>query len=458
MNSCLRISPKTDLTVWQQTFFLRGGNVPKIPPPGAQGYAGFLSAKSPTVVLPRGMNAPQELLKNMTGVSALLNVIRGEVFSTCRLPAGTDKAAWKAGGLMIESRKYRCYIRIYQMIVTFWIIFSTILTTYSESNTYPCLPVDEAVWNCPTGNNSGFLVEIIEYTSIHIKCQNYPQWPPFYLFNLFLKEHIKSMDISECGLPMNSSISEISSTFNGQNIYELQLHNWSGAIVRNHLKGFPNLQRFTLSSSNLTNLSTDIFADVPYLFLLYLKHNKACLPVGIFNNTPDLQILVLSGSMMNHLEPGIFDPLTKLRSLSLQINNFTDKQLKPGLFYNLTSLTSLEMSSSNLITLPENIFAKLESLTWLYVRDIRLNHNSWSTIPEDLFWGLISLDYIDLAKNYFETLPKRIFEGLQQLSYLSLNSNKLIRLPSRIFSDATNLRLLNLSENCLTSISRVSRN
>ncbi|XP_076396856.1 uncharacterized protein LOC105663407 isoform X2 [Megachile rotundata] len=388
------------------------------------------------------------------------------------------------------------------MIVTFWIIFSTILTTYSESNTYPCLPVDEAVWNCPTGNNSGFLVEIIEYTSIHIKCQNYPQWPPFYLFNLFLKEHIKSMDISECGLPMNSSISEISSTFNGQNIYELQLHNWSGAIVRNHLKGFPNLQRFTLSSSNLTNLSTDLFADVPYLFLLYLKHNKACLPVGIFNNTPDLQILVLSGSMMNHLEPGIFDPLTKLRSLSLQINNFTDKQLKPGLFYNLTSLTSLEMSSSNLITLPENIFAKLESLTWLTLSNnsfisfpegilkhnshlmtidlshntrkislprkffanlirmkaIRLNHNGWSTIPEDLFWGLISLDYIDLAKNYFETLPKRIFEGLQQLSYLSLNSNKLIRLPSRIFSDATNLRLLNLSENCLTSISRVSRN
>nr|XP_012152442.1 PREDICTED: carboxypeptidase N subunit 2-like isoform X1 [Megachile rotundata]XP_012152443.1 PREDICTED: carboxypeptidase N subunit 2-like isoform X1 [Megachile rotundata] len=383
------------------------------------------------------------------------------------------------------------------MLGTFWIIFPIILTTYSESNALPCQPVRKAVWNCPIGNNSGFLVEIIEYTSIHIKCQNYPQWPPFYLFNLFLKEHIKSMDISECGLPMNSSISEISSTFNGENIYELQLHNWSGAIVRNHLKGFPNLQRFTLSSSNLTNLSTDIFADVPYLFLLYLKHNKACLPVGIFNNTPDLQILVLSGSMMNHLEPGIFDPLTKLRSLSLQINNFTDKQLKPGLFYNLTSLTSLEMSSSNLITLPENIFAKLESLTWLtlsnnsfisfpegilkqnshlmtidlshntrnislpqkffgnliHVKAIGLNHNGWSTIPEDLFWGLMSLDYIDLEKNYFEMLPKRIFEGLQQLSYLKLNSNRLITLPDRIFSDATNLRLLNLSENCLTSIS-----
>ncbi|XP_076396662.1 uncharacterized protein LOC105663427 [Megachile rotundata] len=384
------------------------------------------------------------------------------------------------------------------MIVTFWIIFSVIPTTYSESNAFSCLPVDETVWNCPTGNNSDFLVEIIKYTKIHIKCQNYPQWPPSDLFNLFLKEHIKFMEISECGLPMNSSISEISSTFNGENIYELQLHNWSGSIVRNHLKGFPNLKHFALLSSDLTNLSTDLFADVPHLFLLYLKYNKASLPLGIFNNTPKLQTLFLSGSTINHLEPSIFDPLTKLNSLSLRINNFTDKQLKPGIFDNLASLTYLELSSSNLITLPENIFAKLESLRWLTLRNnsfmsfpegilkhnshlmsidlshntrkislpqnffanltrvktISLNHNGGSTIPEDLFWGLISLDYIDLKKNYFETLPKRIFEGQQHLSSLALNSNRLITLPDRIFSDTTNLWYLNLSENCLTSISR----
>ncbi|XP_076396670.1 uncharacterized protein LOC105663905 isoform X4 [Megachile rotundata] len=395
-------------------------------------------------------------------------------------------------------RKYRFYIKIYQMIGTFWIIFPIILTAYSESNAFPCLPVRKEVWNCPTGNNSAFRVDITAYTKIHIKCQNYPQWPPFYLFNLFLKEHIRWMKISECGLQMNSSISEISSTFNGKDIYYLQLHNWSGAIVRNHLKRFPNLKHFVLLSSDLTNLSTDLFADVPYLSQLSLEHNKACLPLGIFNNTRNLRRLHLSGSMMNHLEPGIFDPLTKLRVLSLRINNFTDKELKPGIFDNLASLTRLELNSSNLITLPENIFAKLESLTWLTlsnnsfisfpkgilkhnshlmtidlshntrnislpqkffanlirVRDIRLNHNSWSTIPEDLFWGLISLDYIDLEKNYFETLPKRIFERLQQLSYLSLNSNRLITLPDRIFSDTTNLRHLNLSENCLTSISR----
>nr|XP_012151338.1 PREDICTED: carboxypeptidase N subunit 2-like isoform X2 [Megachile rotundata] len=364
-------------------------------------------------------------------------------------------------------RKYRFYIKIYQMIGTFWIIFPIILTAYSESNAFPCLPVRKEVWNCPTGNNSAFRVDITAYTKIHIKCQNYPQWPPFYLFNLFLKEHIRWMKISECGLQMNSSISEISSTFNGKDIYYLQLHNWSGAIVRNHLKRFPNLKHFVLLSSDLTNLSTDLFADVPYLSQLSLEHNKACLPLGIFNNTRNLRRLHLSGSMMNHLEPGIFDPLTKLRVLSLRINNFTDKELKPGIFDNLASLTRLELNSKGIlkhnshlmtidlshntrnISLPQKFFANL-----IRVRDIRLNHNSWSTIPEDLFWGLISLDYIDLEKNYFETLPKRIFERLQQLSYLSLNSNRLITLPDRIFSDTTNLRHLNLSENCLTSISR----
>ncbi|XP_076396657.1 uncharacterized protein LOC143265902 isoform X2 [Megachile rotundata] len=394
-------------------------------------------------------------------------------------------------------RKYRYYIRIYQMIGTFGIIFSIILTVYSESYAFSCLPVDEGVWNCPTGNNSGFLVKTIG-NNIHIKCQNYPQWPPFYLFNLFLKEHLKVMEISECGLPMNSSISELSSKFNGKNIYNLQLHNWSGAIVRNHLTEFPNLQRFTLSTKDLTNLSTDLFAGVPYLSQFSLKHHKAYLPLGFFNNTRKLRRLHLSGSMMNHLEPGIFDPLTELRVLSWRINNFTDKQLNPGIFDNLASLTRLELKSSNLNTLPENIFAKLGSLQWLVLRNnsfisfpegilkhnsyllgidlshntrnislpqkffanlihvkaIGLNHNGWSTIPEDLFWGLISLDYIDLKNNYFETLPKRLFEGLQKLYYVKLNSNRLIILPDRIFSDTIKLRFLNLSDNCLTSISR----
>ncbi|XP_076396714.1 uncharacterized protein LOC143265922 [Megachile rotundata] len=376
------------------------------------------------------------------------------------------------------------------MIGTFWIIFPIIFTAYSESKPFPCLRVGEAVWNCPTGNNSGFLMDITKYTRIHIKCQNYLQWLPSYLFSLFLKRYITSMDISECGLPMNSSISEISSTFNGENIYELQLHNVNGAIVRNHLKGFPNLQRFTLSSSDLINLSTDLFADVPYLSQFSLEHNKACLPLGFFNNTRKIQRLHLSGSMMNYLEPGIFDPLTKLRVLILRINSFTDKQLKPGIFDNLASLTHLELSSSNLITLPENIFAKLGSLTWLTLRNnsfmsfpegilkhnfnlttIDLSHNTreiflfqnffansnpsgLSTIPEDLFWGLISFISINLEENYIKTLPERIFEGLQQLSFLSLNSNRLITLPERIFSDMINLRHLKLSGNRLTSISR----
>ncbi|KOC59528.1 Protein toll [Habropoda laboriosa] len=303
-----------------------------------------------------------------------------------------------------------------------------------------------------------------------------------------------------CNLPTNSSLGEIAYNLGARNVKKLifqSFGNLSTTLTRKHLQDFPGLQRLILSSNSLTNLSSDLFADLPNLAWLDLRENNVRLSPGIFDNVPELEVLELGNNMMEDVELGTFDPLTKLQFLNLWRNKFT--KLESGMFHKLASLHSLDLNSNELTTLPEDVFAKLEELEALNLfwnnfsslpegllrhnvnlknvnmygnkrnmtelprglfanltnlEAVQLKSNGLIRVPSDLFRGSVSLKNVSLARNYIESLPKDLFKDLINLSMLDLHLNELTSLPDEVFSYLNRLVKLNLSKNHLTSISR----
>lgn len=354
--------------------------------------------------------------------------------------------------------------------------------------------------HCPMNERSSFVVTVQQHDFIQTQCHNSPQWDSFNISELTSTDDIKNVFFQLCTLPTSLTLGEIVKKFGVRDVQKLVFQSFddvSGTLSRKHLQGFPNLERLILSSNGLTNLSSDLFADLPQLVWLDLRENRVRLSPGIFNYTPNLEVLELGNNMMENVEPRIFDPLKKLRLLNLWQNKFTT--IKPGTFDELETLNSLDLNGNELATLPRDIFAKLVNLEalnlfWnnfsslpegllqhnvnlrtvnLYsnrrnmtrlpnglfanlteLRTVELRSNGLKEVPADLFRGCLSLTNVSLQRNYIESLPEDLFKDLKNLSMLLLNFNELTSLPDEIFFDLSQLVKLDLSKNHLTSISR----
>ncbi|XP_031848594.1 toll like receptor [Nomia melanderi] len=394
------------------------------------------------------------------------------------------------------------------MIGHWWVVLLVIIITCNgfdiqcpaqSCSCYPSHSSDTEI-HCPTGNDSAFIVNVQPYKYIQIQCHNSPQWSDFHVSNLFSAHNLESFFFRMCKLPTDMSLGEIVRKVGAKDVQKLIFQyfgNLNMNLTREHLTGFPKLQRLILSSNNSTNLSSDLFADMPDLTWLDLRENNVHLPAGFFKDAPNLEVLELGRNMITSIEPGLFDDLTKLRLLNLWQNKLME--IKSGTFDKLVSLKSLDINSNELTTLPKNVFEKLKNLEVLNLfgnnftslpgdlfqhnrklrtvimygnkknmttlpsglfsnltelKLVQLRSNGLITVPENLFWGSISMNNISLERNYFESLPENLFKGLINLSTLELSFNELTSLPDQIFVDLKNLIKLDLSKNHIASISR----
>ena len=85
--------------------------------------------------------------------------------------------------------------------------------------------------------------------------------------------------------------------------------------------------------------------------------------------------------------------------------------LQSGDFSGLTGLRDLFLQHNVLTSLPEDVFSDLSSLLWL-----RLDQNALTALPEDVFSGLSSLGALWLHHNMLMSLPVGLFRDLQSLS------------------------------------------
>ena len=114
----------------------------------------------------------------------------------------------------------------------------------------------------------------------------------------------------------------------------------------------------------------------------------------------------------------------------------------------LSGITGLlNLAAKGLTSLQEDDFDGLSSLEQLY-----LNNNSLRSLDNDIFDGLSSLDQLILFGNSLSSLDGDIFDGLSLLKTLWLNNNSLRSLDNDIFDGLSSLDQLILFGNSLSSL------
>ena len=113
----------------------------------------------------------------------------------------------------------------------------------------------------------------------------------------------------------------------------------------------------------------------------------------------------------------------------------------------LTGVTKLDIWGAGITTLRENDFSGLSSLEFL-----ALDNNSLRSLPEGVFSELGSLKRLWLWDNFLEALPESVFQGLDSLQRLLLDGNGLHSLPEGVFRGLNNLDALWLQDNSLSSL------
>lgn len=136
--------------------------------------------------------------------------------------------------------------------------------------------------------------------------------------------------------------------------------------------------------------------------------------------------------------------VSTLRLVSCQVGETLNKTLFEG----LDSLKRLTVTGSKeLSTIPEDTFENLTS-----IETLELNNNGLKELPEKVFWPLTNVTSIQLGGNGMERLHSSQFMGLNDLVSLFLYKNRLKELPEGVFSNLTSLRNLDLLQNELTNI------
>ncbi|CAG9862901.1 unnamed protein product [Phyllotreta striolata] len=100
-----------------------------------------------------------------------------------------------------------------------------------------------------------------------------------------------------------------------------------------------------------------------------------------------------------------------------------------------------DLSDKKLVTLPKNV------LDMVNLKMLVLEGNFLTRLPEDLFWRLPNLQWLDLRNNLLEAIPTSI--GFhEKLENLLLTNNSLERLPNEL-GTVPNLKSLQVTENPL---------
>ncbi len=214
------------------------------------------------------------------------------------------------------------------------------------------------------------------------------------------------------------------------------------------------LQTLNLNNNSLTDLHQGLFDGLNELKIIRLDNNSlmALDDSGLFNDLVNLEQIILTNNSLNSLAQNLFNGLIKLKILDLSNNSLTTLD-NAGLFNELSSLTELRLGRNPLTSLHENLFNGLEAL-----EDLFLYETSLTALDDaDLFHGLGNLKMLQLhgvteKRGFISSLHQDLFDGLISLENLRLDHNSLTFLHRGLFDELINLRSLWLFGNDLDDL------
>ncbi|RDB15590.1 Adenylate cyclase [Hypsizygus marmoreus] len=192
-------------------------------------------------------------------------------------------------------------------------------------------------------------------------------------------------------------------------------------IVGNQVSKFPDECR------NLISLRT-----------LDCRRNNLC-DLNVVSMLPQLHILSADHNAVHGLDLSLGPCLT---TLDASHNEITQLSLVPGPVGRFPyALTSLDISYAKLSSLDGLALGQLSSL-----RILRLDHNSFRTIPETL-GDLALLETLSCSDNKLDAIPASIGR-LQKLEVLDAHNNSITELPITLWNCAS-LTKINVTSNLL---------
>ncbi len=150
----------------------------------------------------------------------------------------------------------------------------------------------------------------------------------------------------------------------------------------------------------------------------------------ILNLQPTHTTLDLSDLHLSQIPPLWF--CSHLRRINLSYNDITT--INQNAFSGLSSLETLDLSHNLISTITQNSFSGLSSLETLI-----LSHNPLPTITQNVFSALTTLEKLVLSNTYLSKISDSTFSGLTSLQVLDLGYNPLSAIPQNAFSGLSSL-------------------
>lgn len=109
------------------------------------------------------------------------------------------------------------------------------------------------------------------------------------------------------------------------------------------------------------------------------------------------------------------------------------------------------------ISAPENKWNSLTTITPIFqrfknVEEIHIKKSNIYQIAMHAFWGVPSINLLDLRLNNISAVYDHNFRGLVNLVELNLDDNRIKRLQNGVFKHLTELRILTLQRNLLEEL------
>ncbi|XP_070505189.1 uncharacterized protein [Chironomus tepperi] len=126
---------------------------------------------------------------------------------------------------------------------------------------------------------------------------------------------------------------------------------------RNLNKIFKNLKAIQIYDAGLKEIRQGDLKYFPNLMILYLDHNNlGILEKDLFSFNPNLEVMSLYGNRITHIDPNVFDRLTKLKSLNLEFNTcISMNAANNSAVQNVIKTASTKCSNSDYLNLQHKV-------------------------------------------------------------------------------------------------------
>ncbi|KAM4808301.1 CD180 antigen [Rhinophrynus dorsalis] len=265
----------------------------------------------------------------------------------------------------------------------------------------------------PEFNSDNFLTElVIGQNKFQYICDINPNSFPF-LTHLHVQRNIEMLNLGDGCL---------------KNLSRLEYLDLSNSNIRTdtccktQFTGLFNLRYLNLSNNFELTLTNLAFPNNDYLEVLDISyiHNSFDGSLGPFNNLKLLRVLNMSNSNINASNERILEGLQNLNYLSMKKSFFPSGIIRNNnLFQQTLNLEVLILSFCELTAIEEHTFYKLKKL-----RFVDLSHNKLTVFTSNAFGNLRNV-HLNFAFNLISTIPLYLVHNISGKRTINLSYNPL---------------------------------